>query len=172
MENEELVLLNIDLAKRLAKIKKRKKQISNVYLEELESAAYLALVEASKKFDKRYNASFATYAFVRINGAIEDYLREISWGSRKGFNKKPDLLQDFSLFDKEYASLSIDEFDIIISPLPQRSQEFLKLYYEENIGVDTISSKYKMSKSRVYKIINDALMVLRKTWDENLQLVA
>ena len=43
--------------------------------EELESTAYMALVEAAQKFDPKRNVNFATYARHRIRGALRDYQR-------------------------------------------------------------------------------------------------
>jgi RNA polymerase sigma factor (sigma-70 family) len=43
--------------------------------EELESAAYMALVEAALTFDPSRKVNFATYARYRIRGAIRDYRR-------------------------------------------------------------------------------------------------
>ncbi|SRR5579883_2379484 len=43
--------------------------------EELEAAAYMALVEAAQSFDPTRNVHFATYARHRIRGALRDSLR-------------------------------------------------------------------------------------------------
>jgi RNA polymerase sigma factor (sigma-70 family) len=43
--------------------------------EELESTAYLALVEAAQSYDPNRNVNFATYARHRIRGALRDYTR-------------------------------------------------------------------------------------------------
>jgi RNA polymerase sigma factor for flagellar operon FliA len=42
----------------------------------------LGLLDAVKKFDPSRNASFRTYARLRIRGAILDSLRELDWGPR------------------------------------------------------------------------------------------
>ena len=62
---------------------KFKRKISFVSYEELQSAAYLGLVEAANNFDSSKNTNFTLFARFRIVGAIRDYLREISWGSRR-----------------------------------------------------------------------------------------
>lgn len=77
----QLVLSNIKLANTAAANKKR--FLSNVYYEDLQSAAYLGLVEAANKFDDQKNDCFQVFALWRINGAIKDYLRELNWGSRR-----------------------------------------------------------------------------------------
>ena len=45
--------------------------------DELQSVAYLALVEAAQSFDPSRNVNFATFARLRIQGALLDLRREI-----------------------------------------------------------------------------------------------
>jgi RNA polymerase sigma factor (sigma-70 family) len=54
--------------------------------EELESAAYMALVEAAQTFDPARKVNFATYARHRIRGALRDYhnhLKSANWRGDK-----------------------------------------------------------------------------------------
>jgi len=60
-----------------------KKKLPFVNYDEFQSAAYLGLVEAANSFDPDRNVSFRSFAYARIVGAMKDYLREISWGSRR-----------------------------------------------------------------------------------------
>jgi len=76
-----LIIENIHLADILAA--KFKKQFFLVSYDELQSAAYLGLVEAANKFRLDQKASFKSFARFRIIGAMRDYLREIRWGSRR-----------------------------------------------------------------------------------------
>jgi len=84
-----LILNHMFLAQKIAKSKKKK--ISCVSYEELESAAYLGLVEAANLYDSKENDCFAAYAVFRIIGAVQDYLRELSWGSRANPVKMLDI---------------------------------------------------------------------------------
>jgi len=81
MNKTELITLNINFANKIAAHKKSR--ISCVHFEELQSAAFLGLVEAANGYDSEKNNCFLAYAYIRINGAIKDYLREIRWGSRR-----------------------------------------------------------------------------------------
>jgi RNA polymerase sigma factor for flagellar operon FliA len=82
MKNKkELILSNINLANKMASSKKR--LLSHVHYEDLQSAAYLGLVEAANNFDNNKNVCFEIFATWRIKGAIKDYLREINWGTRR-----------------------------------------------------------------------------------------
>jgi RNA polymerase sigma factor for flagellar operon FliA len=50
--------------------------------DDLTSAGMLALVQAAAAFDDSRGASFATYASMRIRGALVDELRGLDWASR------------------------------------------------------------------------------------------
>jgi RNA polymerase sigma factor FliA len=50
--------------------------------DDLTSAGMLALVKAAQGFDAERGASFATYASLRIRGALVDELRGMDWASR------------------------------------------------------------------------------------------
>lgn len=90
VERNMLVLENISLAEKIAKSRKRK--LSQVSYDELKSAAYLGLVEAAHHYNPQQNDCFPAFAIWRIIGAIRDYLREISWGSRNNPLKMIELL--------------------------------------------------------------------------------
>ena len=85
----ELIINHMSLAEKIAKSKKRK--LSHVSYEELVSAAYLGLVEAASNYKSNENDCFAAYAIWRIIGAVRDYLRELSWGSRRNPLKKVEV---------------------------------------------------------------------------------
>jgi RNA polymerase sigma factor FliA len=50
--------------------------------DDLSSAGMLALVQAAEGFDASKGASFATYASLRVRGALVDELRGLDWASR------------------------------------------------------------------------------------------
>jgi RNA polymerase sigma factor for flagellar operon FliA len=49
-----------------------------VEVEDLIQAGYVGLVDAAQKYERKEGASFATYAGIRIKGAIADHLRRAS----------------------------------------------------------------------------------------------
>ena len=55
---------------------------AHVSHDDLTSAGMLALVQAAGAFDEERGASFATYASVRIRGALIDELRGLDWATR------------------------------------------------------------------------------------------
>ena len=54
----------------------------HVSRDDLTSAGMFALVQAAERFDATKGASFATYASLRIRGALVDELRRLDWASR------------------------------------------------------------------------------------------
>jgi RNA polymerase sigma factor (sigma-70 family) len=82
MLRDELVLSHLELAQRMAQIMHRT-TLSHVDLEELESDAYLGLLEAASQFDPERNVLFRTYAAKRIHGQMIDGIREREHCRRK-----------------------------------------------------------------------------------------
>ena len=78
-EQRGLASRYLPMAQALAKGCKAKRIIER---DELESTAYLALVEAAKNFDPARNVSFATYARHHIEGRLQDCKRfwNSGWG--------------------------------------------------------------------------------------------
>jgi RNA polymerase sigma factor for flagellar operon FliA len=54
----------------------------HVDAEDLYSAGVVGLLQALRNFDEKNGASFATYARIRIQGAVLDELRKMDWQSR------------------------------------------------------------------------------------------
>lgn len=80
MENESvdawgIVTEHLDLALRAAK---RMRKTTGHELEELYGEAVLALHHAARRFDPTREAQFATFAWIRMRGAMLDYLRRQS----------------------------------------------------------------------------------------------
>jgi RNA polymerase sigma factor for flagellar operon FliA len=60
----------------------------HVELDELVSAGLVGLVDAVRKFDPQKDTRFASYARIRIRGAIVDFLRSLDWCPRDLRRKK------------------------------------------------------------------------------------
>lgn len=63
------------LVKRIAQNLVREKGIKDSLLEDLIQEGYLGLMDAVGKYDPSRNASFETYASIRVRGAMLDFLR-------------------------------------------------------------------------------------------------
>lgn len=74
----QLILDNMIFAESVAK--SQIKKTFSVQFDELKSAAYMGLVDAAHKYDGRI--PFQAYAYIRIIGEINDYLRSLCFFGR------------------------------------------------------------------------------------------
>ena len=131
MENKTTLIERfIPLANKLA-FEKKKKLPRNIEFEELQSAAYLGLVEAASRFDSTLGIAFTTFAWPRINGAINDYLRSLGFKrlvSLDDSNDQEGSLKDtIEVFFEENKLDGI--FELISRPLEKQAKDMLKLYF-------------------------------------------
>lgn len=92
MHNSELtkttlVNQNIYYAKKLARRFYNKRAHTHAELDDLEAAAYLGLCEAASRFDSSKDNKFQTYSYMRIVGAMYDYLVTSGGASRSTYKK-------------------------------------------------------------------------------------
>jgi RNA polymerase sigma factor for flagellar operon FliA len=89
--NDELVRENLALVKRIA-YHLAAKLPSTFEIEDLMQAGMIGLLEAAGKFDSSKGASFATYAGIRIRGAMLDDVRKRDWTPRSVYQKHRQVL--------------------------------------------------------------------------------
>lgn len=160
MTTNELIVSHIYLAQRLARHKKKK--LFSVSYDELESAAYLGLVEAANKYHSELSTPFHVYATPRILGAICDYLRELAWGTRS----QPHTAEE--IFEDSHPSSTIEEkselFDKISKRLSSLNRRVLRLYYMEEFKIGEIAEQMGVHQSRVSQILSESRSCLRCQW--------
>lgn len=153
-QRHSLIIENLNLAEKLAKTKKRK--LSHISYDDLKSAAFCGLVEAANSYDNNKNDCFPAYAVYRISGAIKDYLRELSWGSRS----KPIKLSQSFVYEEELYDIHnfgcSESFDELIYFLPDINKNILKLYYQKGMLIREIAVKFQVHQSRISQIISDS----------------
>lgn len=160
IDKHELILTNLKLAQTLAK--QRKNKIPNVSLDELESAAYMGLVQAAEVYDVSKSDNFSQFALFRILGAIRDYLRELIWGTRKNpLRKKNEILDDIP---KKHDDCDNELFMKIIDRLPENNKVALRKYYIDCDKMNEIASFLKINESRVSQIISESKKILKEMW--------
>lgn len=150
---KDLILQNLNLANSIAKTKK--KNLKFVSFEEIQSAAYYGLVQAANKFDPNKKVAFTTYAYARISGAIQDYLRELSWGTRKQSLKRQELTEQ--AFEHKYKTI-----DSLVFNLSAINKKICKLYYEESMGMAEIAKIYKVNPSRISQILSQSRLEIKQ----------
>jgi len=160
-ERNSLILSHIQLANKVARSKKRK--LFSIELEELEAAAYLGLVQAANSYDPMSCDQFSAFAIRRIIGAIQDYLRELSWGKRKQpWNREVDfVLEDILIVDKEQDD---DLFEKIIDCLPERWKLVIRKYYLFSESLQVIADFLGVTESRAFQLLVQSRNRLREYW--------
>ena len=161
-DKHNLVLTNLELAKKIAR--QRKTKISTVSLDDLESAAYFGLVQAAEHYDKNKSDNFVQYAIFKIFGAIRDYLRELLWGPRKNPWKKKE--QDFDQLSVQDHKEDNELFFKIISVLPINNQVAMKKYYVDCDKMSDIANVLGVNESRISQIITESKKLLKEKWAE------
>ncbi|MBK1641865.1 RNA polymerase sigma factor FliA [Chromatium okenii] len=80
-QSEQLVTAHLDLVRRVAHHLMARLPAS-VQVEDLVQSGMIGLIEASRQFQCGQGATFATYASIRIRGAMIDELRRSDWTPR------------------------------------------------------------------------------------------
>ena len=125
LDRHALILSNISLAEKIAQ--SRKKKLYHVSFDELKAAAYLGLVQAANSYNSKENDCFPAYAVWRIIGAVRDYLRELSWGTRSKPIKMIFCEELIISYKEENEEENEDLFDNLIQHLPTVNKTVLKL---------------------------------------------
>jgi RNA polymerase sigma factor (sigma-70 family) len=174
IDRDELITAHMGLADRIAARKKRQVP-PTVQYEELQSAAYMGLVEAATKYQKDFEtgASFETYAYQRIDGAVKDYLRERRWGGRTHHRevasldaRSPDggLLADTVADHRTGHGGEGDVFERAAAPLGGTARDAMKLYYVGGLTMKEVGNRLGVTESRVSQIVARGRAELREAW--------
>jgi len=164
IEQQNLVITHLSLAKKLARCAKKKASFLNY--DELEAAAYMGLSEAALKYNSEYDCSFETYASCRISGAIKDYMRELSWGSRHN-PVQTESFETHELAYNEKTEEKGDVFEKITEPLSSINKKVLRLHYMEEFKIKEIATGMGVHESRVSQILSASRSNLRQYWQES-----
>jgi RNA polymerase sigma factor for flagellar operon FliA len=154
IERNFFILNHLSLAENLAR-KKSRTIPKFIDFEEIKSAAYSGLVEAATAFKPSYGVPFIAYAIKRIYGAINDFLREQSWGPR-GSNIAMKSLE----FDPSKESK--DDFSLLIESLGEQDKKIMEMYYIWGFTLKEIGNKIGVNESRVCQMMSESKRNLAK----------
>lgn len=179
----ELITNYMPLANKLA-WNKWKRTPRCVDIEELQSAAYMGLVDAAEKFDIERDVAFGAYARTRIQGAICDYLRELAWGRRNDpvvpvsldtpvDDSEGQSLIDFVEEDEQRESQTLEFFEEVTKALPAIGSQVLLLYYVDQLSLKEIGTAIGVGESRVSQMLSGCRNLIEQKWSrENLWALA
>jgi RNA polymerase sigma factor (sigma-70 family) len=142
----------------LASVMARKKSLSappHVSFEELQSAAYMGLVDAARRFDASKGFAFSSFARLRIEGEMKDHMR------LSMLCDKIRLISDGEDFESR-SELTPSDIGLDISFLEDRERKMLLLYYLESKTMKEIGDGEGLSESRVSQIIGSCRKKLKK----------
>lgn len=163
---QDLVIENMSLADRLA-YQKKKNLPKFIDIEELKSAAYLGLVEAANRFKPEVGVKFSTFAYVRIFGAMCDYLRE---------NYK--INKDFFVFaSSETNDIAFENFveskkdvkyyeslELFSLGLDSQTKKIIQYYFIYDYSMKEVGKKLGLSESRICQLIKQYKLFMINKW--------
>lgn len=151
MEKNELICTHIPLAECLAK-KKKRSVTKRIYYDELKSAAYKGLVDAANRYDAN-KGEFKSFASRRILGEMEDYLRELQWGTR---NNRIFVCELQDRHEKDRQSSDILLF------VPSKVRDIFTWYYLDGLTMKEIGARIGLTESSVSKLLKKYREELRR----------
>ena len=186
-EKEKLAIDYTPLVKDIAKkIANKLPPIVNV--DDLICEGYFGLYRAMERFDKTKasseNDAFLRFAKIKIRGAIIDFIRQFSWGSRGSYidmqsldisisNEKSNSDADTpgaNLVDKfgepYYDMNSAQLFEKIICLLEdERVENIIRLRFIYGLTLDEIGNVLNMTEPNVYQLLSNGINKLRFIWE-------
>ena len=164
----------LPLANKLAYEKKRVLP-DFIDFEELQSAAYMGLVEAANRFDPEKGVAFSTFAYPRIWGEINDYLRQLGWGKRGESRQATSL--DFRSEDEDCALKDLieakeefneDEFlEVVSRGLDEKAEDVLRFYFIDEYSMKDVGKQFGVSESRISQLIKRYKDCIRENHTES-----
>jgi RNA polymerase sigma factor (sigma-70 family) len=139
--------------------------------DELESTAYLALVEAAQMFDPSVSVNFATYARYRICGALRDLRRLMVSAGWRGDPARLPVFQRLGTNVEKYAQVigihpdrpvgtAIEAAEFVeawIRRLPRAHAAACRLIYIDGKSQDEAAAVVGCSKSYLSRLHHDAI---------------
>lgn len=91
-DQQKLILESLDYARMLARKFHTDRRNCGFDLEDYESAAFLGLCDAARRYDKESEVAFSGFAFLRIQGEMHDLMRSSGYVTRKQVRAIANLL--------------------------------------------------------------------------------
>lgn len=174
-ERDELILHYMPLANKLAR-KKWSRTPKCVDYDELQSAAFMGLVEAANKYEADRNVVFGTYAVIRMCGAICDYLRSLHWFGVKNplmpisaetpIGDESDCRISDSIEAKEDGDTeTIHFFEEATKILDDLGSKVISLYYIQGLSLKEIGEDVGLCESRICQILASCRKQMKNKWN-------
>lgn len=152
----------------------------NVELDDLIQEGVIALIQASEKYNPALGATFKTFAYNRIRGAMLDYLRKLDFlpkGVRQDIKRlEQEILRFYEQHSRfptfeELASalgISVDEAKALYNELQMKQFLNLDQYFLDTFGSGTVEFQVQssddvrenVSKALLYERLKEAISKL------------
>lgn len=139
---------------------KRKKLLPRfIDIEDLQSAAYMGLVQAANRYRPEFNVDFMTYAYPRIDGAVKDWLREQRrHGTTQslddpGFDEDAVCLKDTLAAPEERQDEEF--FETVSMRLGGKAEGILRSYLVDNCTMKELGQQYNLTEGRISQLIKE-----------------
>jgi RNA polymerase sigma factor (sigma-70 family) len=169
-EQHKLIKEFMPLAKKMA-ISKKRQCLANISISELVSASYFGLVDAASRYEYRFG-TFWNFATIRIAGALQDYMRELGFGSKGSNSRGCSRMQPLVVFDgsdqseetsysKNMMSLEAKSgrplnsfFEELVEGLDEKGRTVLRAHFVEEQPLKQIGTKLGVTEGRVSQLIS------------------
>lgn len=131
VKRNELVLNYTPLVKRIA-LHLKNRMPDSVNLEDLIQAGMVGLIDAANNYKNSQGAAFATYASIRIRGAILDDLRSTDWLPRSAHTNNRRLREAYFRLSQRFGRRPTDKE--MIEDLNVTSDEYHRMVLDQSIG--------------------------------------
>ena len=154
------------------------KMAKNKYsYDEIESAAFMGLIKAAKRFDETRGVKFSTYAMPTIKGEIQVMFRDDKWYFvRRGVPQEmlstnfvidpsnntemQDVLEDEENLEENLVNkITVKK---LFELLTERDKRIVYLYFYKRLSQCQISEIVNLSQVSVSRIIKDSLNKMKK----------
>jgi RNA polymerase sigma factor (sigma-70 family) len=176
-EQRELAVNYLPMARQLAH---RFSTTWPAHADELQSTAYMALVEAARTFDPARNVGFSTYARHRIRGALRDCQRLLYTGGSRVANERRPVFQVLRKFDEQNGEVlgiqpdppvgtwieATEAVEGWLKRLPKTHAAACRLIYIHGKSQDEVASEVGCSKSYLSRLHREAITWLIRDYHE------
>ena len=137
-------------------------------VEDLTQVGTLGLMEAARRYDPKNGGSFETYARVRIRGAVLDEIKRRA-NDEILMSVSPSRLEEVrdnsARPDPIHRTDLRQSLDRACRRLTEREREVVFFHYYQDLSLSEVSMRLSISKPRVTRIHESALLKLSKTVD-------
>lgn len=131
----------------------------------------LGFIQAADNFKLKKGVKFISFAWLRISGAMLDYLRKTSIREHHFKDVKISCLEDYSepLCKEDKSFSDSDNQDLINSltnMLSPRDRLIINMYYKKGLNRRQIGEKMDLDASRITQLMKHSIALMKRVGEE------